>query len=115
MEKKEPFSKVVYRFGKKDGMELEQDATNVKPFIISLDVDGFGKDRYQYSYKVEFNRGKYIYSINLTTGWMAVSLGKILVLESNKKIAEISFNTIDENLELINFEKNKSPLFVIKK
>ena len=113
--KKEPFSKVVYRFGKRDGIELEQDATNAKPFTISLDVDGFGRDRYQYSYKIEFNRGKYIYSINLTTGWMALSPGKILVLESNKKIADISFNTIDENLESINFEKNKSQLFVIKK
>jgi hypothetical protein len=113
--KKEPFLKVVYRFGKKDGIELEQDATNAKPFMISLDVDGFGRDRYQYTYKIEFNRGKYVYGINLTTGWMSASLGKILVQESNKKIAEISFNTIDENLESINFEKNKSQLFVIKK
>lgn len=112
---KEPFLKVVYRFGKNELIELEQEATNVKPFGISLEQHGFGENRYQYSYNIQFNRGKYTYEIQFTTGWMTQNLGSIIVSYSNKKIADIAFNRIDDNLDSIEFSKNKTKLFHIKK
>lgn len=110
---KEPFGIFVYRFGAIGNIEMEQVATPSEPFgIYNLFIGHNAGENIFY-----FNKGPIEYFVSEATG-MGSGI-TVVAAKSGKKIAYFfsgndNAREFQSNLEEINFDEAKSPVFIAK-
>jgi hypothetical protein len=109
--KKEPFTQITYRFGKIGNIELEEVFNEKKPINLEIQAEGYGGDKYSYTYIFSFYKGKIKYQISKGVGFMQLNNGNLVVSQNDKLLANFGFEIDEEDLLLIDTVKPKSKIF----
>lgn len=110
---REPFGRLVYRFGTVSNTEMEQVATPSDRFgIYSRSTSPKTGENI-----ISFRKGPFNYYVTEATG-MGSGIS-VMVFQSGKRIANYfsgndNKNEFQSNLEVVDFEKNSSPVFIKK-
>ena len=109
--KKEPFFQLAYRFGKIGSIELEEIFNEKKPINLDIQAEGYGNEKFSYTYTFSFYKGKIKYEISKGVGYMQGNEGDLKVTQNEKVIAQFGFGIEEQNLFLIDTDKPKSKIF----